>query len=77
MTGHEKAERDPQKQQRDKLSEAAVDKALPEARGLILPDVAELESEGATHAFAVPEPPPSMLRDDATDDSDQDEQRPD
>jgi hypothetical protein len=51
------------------ISEAA-DGALQEAEGLVLPEITELESEGATQAFAVPPTPPFMQDDEASDDED-------
>ncbi|MCV3764979.1 hypothetical protein [Rhizobium sp. TRM95796] len=57
------------------ISEAAVDGALQEADGLVLPDISELESEGATQAFAVPLTPPFMQDDDADEMDGEDQQR--
>jgi hypothetical protein len=48
------------------ISEASADSTLQEAQRLVLPDVVDLETEGATQAFAIPETPPFM-QDDAAD----------
>lgn len=50
------------------ISEASANTALQEAQGLVLPDIGELETEGATQAFAVPQTPPSMLESQKPDD---------
>lgn len=45
--------------QRD-ISAASADRALPDAEGVAPPKIDDLETEGATQAFAVPKAPPFM-----------------
>lgn len=49
------------------ISEASADTALQEAEGLILPELGDLETEGATQAFGIPQTPPFMQEDEASD----------